>query len=91
MGEDGTIYMGTHKNQYLPNTKNLVHDSFLIGKPAEAAGVIGINDRRKIDYLRNNSGHYQPEALEFKVLIFNWVPLQACGMMTKQFWIPASS
>ncbi|WP_016916859.1 hypothetical protein [Rickettsia honei] len=22
MGEDGTIYMGTHKNQYLPNTKN---------------------------------------------------------------------
>ncbi|EAA26500.1 hypothetical protein [Rickettsia sibirica] len=64
MGEDGTIYMGTHKNQYLPNTKNLVHDSFLSGKPAEAAGVIGINDRRKIDYLRNNSGHYQPEALD---------------------------
>ncbi|WP_172795033.1 hypothetical protein [Rickettsia sp. Tenjiku01] len=64
MGEDGTIYMGTHKNQYLPNTKNLVHGSFLSGKPAEAAGVIGINDRRKIDYLCNNSGHYQPEALD---------------------------
>ncbi|KJV91330.1 hypothetical protein [Rickettsia amblyommatis] len=47
MGEDGTIYMGTHKNQYLPNTKNLVHGSFLSGKPAEAAGVIGINDRGK--------------------------------------------
>ncbi|MFV0251352.1 MAG: hypothetical protein AB8U53_06930 [Rickettsia aeschlimannii] len=42
MGEDGTIYMGTHKNQYLPNTRNLVHGSFLSGKPAEAAGVIGI-------------------------------------------------
>lgn len=64
MGEDGTIYMGTHKNQYLPNTKNLVHGSFLSGKPAEAVGVIGINDRGKIDYLRNNSGHYQPEALD---------------------------
>lgn len=48
MGEDGTIYMGTHKNQYLPNTKNLVHGSFLSGKPAEAAGVIGINDRGKL-------------------------------------------
>nr|WP_231288662.1 hypothetical protein [Rickettsia rhipicephali] len=58
------IYMGTHKNQYLPNTKNLVHGSFLSGKPAEAAGVIGINDRGKIDYLRNNSGHYQPEVLD---------------------------
>ncbi|BBJ31342.1 hypothetical protein RAS_04510 [Rickettsia asiatica] len=60
MGKDGVIYMGTHKNQYLPNTKNLVHGSFLSGKPAEAAGVIGINDRGKIDYLSNNSGHYQP-------------------------------
>ena len=60
MGKDGVIYMGTHKNQYLPNTKNLVHGSFLSGKPVEAAGVIGINDRRKIDYLSNNSGHYQP-------------------------------
>ncbi|MCC8462812.1 MAG: hypothetical protein LN546_06685 [Rickettsia endosymbiont of Ecitomorpha arachnoides] len=64
MGKDGVIYMGTHKNQYLPNTKNLVHGSFLSGKPAEAAGVIGINNRGKIDYLSNNSGHYQPEALD---------------------------
>ncbi|MFV9930206.1 MAG: hypothetical protein AB8U82_05005 [Rickettsia endosymbiont of Haemaphysalis japonica] len=58
MGEARTIYMGTHKNQYLPNTKNLVHGSFLSRKPAEAAGVIGINDSGKIDYIRNNSGHY---------------------------------
>ncbi|AEK74794.1 hypothetical protein Rh054_04335 [Rickettsia conorii subsp. heilongjiangensis 054] len=54
----------------MPNTKNLVHGSFLSGKPAEAAGVIGINDRGKIGALDKNcqidiQGHLQILVTDF--------------------------
>ncbi|KJV59216.1 hypothetical protein RFEPED_1617 [Rickettsia felis str. Pedreira] len=66
MGKDGAIYIAPHKGVYEADKTipNLTHASFLGGIPAETAGIIGINNRGKIDYLSNNSGHYQPEALD---------------------------
>lgn len=64
MSKEGDIYIGTHEDKYSTDKKTLVHGSFLSFKPAETAGVIGINESGKIVYISDDSGHYQPEAID---------------------------
>ncbi|WP_341791934.1 hypothetical protein [Rickettsia endosymbiont of Gonocerus acuteangulatus] len=64
MSKEGNIYVGTHKNQYSAKEKTLVHGSFLSGRSAEMAGVVRVSKNGKIDYISNNSGHYQPEEID---------------------------
>jgi len=64
MSKDGDLYVGTHTGELNRSRKNLSHASFLGGRPAEMAGMIGINDKGKIVEIRDISGHYRPEALD---------------------------
>ena len=65
MSKEGEIYIASHKGVYETNRKipNLSHASFLEGRPAEAAGMILI-ENGKIGYISDNSGHYQPEEID---------------------------
>ena len=63
MDKEGGVYIGTHKGTYDPHNPTLTHASFLGGKPAEMAGIIGIK-KGKITFISDDSGHYAPKSLD---------------------------
>ena len=63
MSKDGDLYIGTHEGRYSNVFDTLSHASFLGGRPVEMAGMIKIQGG-KITHIEDNSGHYQPEALD---------------------------
>jgi ankyrin repeat protein len=60
MDLEGNIYVDTHPGTPAEGVLNITHASFLGGKPAEMAGIIGIANG-KIQYIANDSGHYKPK------------------------------
>jgi hypothetical protein len=63
MDKEGVVYVGTHKGVFGSDNLNLTHASFLGGKPAEMAGIIGIK-KGKITFISDDSGHYAPKPLD---------------------------
>lgn len=62
MDKEGGLHLFSHGP--LGNGEVGTHGAVLDEKPAEMAGLLGINKEGKICYIDNNSGHYQANALD---------------------------